>query len=201
MRPWLKPRCVLVVVLLVVAPGAALAHLFTAWLPGEIALRGVRQALARDSETVARETAAAAELWQKLEAPSGKAGAERCVSWLPGRQRNEVFERIAAALRQPEVTIEELTLGQVGVYAAVSPAALLACERVNVRCQGDYAGLTVCLDRLAELKLPVCVTELRWERHGKRLELWMQLAVPFEPDEELAGELAKAHGLIRKDAS
>ena len=38
MRHWLTRRCLLIVLLLVVAPGAALTHLLITWVPGKVAL-------------------------------------------------------------------------------------------------------------------------------------------------------------------
>jgi hypothetical protein len=198
-RHWLNPRCILIALLLVAAPGAALAHLLAAWAPTQIEIVRVDHELLRDAQQLDAELEQVARLQQQTARLQNLATAtEARPDWLPERDQYGVFDRLAEAVRDERVTIEQLALGEPGLYAAASRTNLLACEQVSVVCLGDYAALTACLDRICELDLPVRFKELAWHRADNRLELWLQLEVPFRPDERLRETLARDAKLLEK---
>ena len=59
MRHWLTPRCLLVALLLVAAPGAALAHLLVTWVPTRLALAGLNRSVAQCRSSSNRVTSKA----------------------------------------------------------------------------------------------------------------------------------------------
>ena len=200
MRSWLTPRCLLVVLLLIVAPGAALAHLLLNWVPIQLEIMRLDQAMARDSAALDFEMEQGVVLQQQtaklrevMEAPNLQP------HWLPRRDREGVFDRLAEAFRQDGVSIEQLTFDQPGFHVAVAYDNLLACERVTVLCTGNYAGLTACLDQLSTLELPLNVRDLTWSRVDDRLLLTMKIDVPFVPDDGLRKKLAEEAGLSEDD--
>ena len=200
MRHWLTPRCVLITLMLVAAPGAALAHLLATWAPTQIEVVRLDREMARDVRQLDAELEHVAKLQQQTARLHSVAAADEAwPDWLPERDQHGVFDRLAEAFRDERVTIEQLALGEPGVYAAASRTNLLACEQVSVLCLGDYAALTACLDRICELDLPVRFKELSWHRAGTRLELWLLLEVPFVPDERLRETLAHGAKLLEKD--
>lgn len=199
MRHWLTPRCILIVLMLIVAPGATLGHLLVTWAPSQFEIATLSQQVARHTQRLDAEVEQSIELQQQAARLQEVAVASAArLDWLPARDQHGVFDRMAEALRDQHVTIEQLTLDDPGPYAAVSYADLLACERVTAVCTGDYAGLTACLDRIRELDLPVRFKGLSWHRAGARLGLWLQLEVPFMPDELLRGTLAAEAGLAEE---
>ena len=202
MREWVTPRCVLVVLLVVVAPGAALAHLLVTWVPGRVEVARLDREIARDTEQLDVEWEQNSRFQQQTDRLRQAAAETRQTSrrsWLPQRDRSRVFDSLAAAFDDDRVSIEQLTLGEPGLHAAVSRSSLLACERVTVLCTGSYAVLATCLDRVVGLDLPLRVAELSWSRAGARLQLSLQLEVPFVPDDPLREALAEAEGLVEED--
>jgi len=199
-RHWLTPRCILITLMLVAAPGAALAHLLATWAPTHIEIVRLDREMARDVQQLDAELEQVARLQQQTARLQDVATAtEAWPDWLPERDQYGVFDRLAEAVRDERVTIEQLALGEPGVYAAAARTNLLACEQVSVLCRGDYAALTACLDRICELDLPVRFKELSWHRADTRLELWLLLEVPFVPDERLRATLAQQAKLLEKD--
>jgi hypothetical protein len=195
MRHWLTPRGLLVALLLVAAPGAALAHLLVTWVPPRLALAGLNRDVTQcaqqfelshaQSSALFEQTARLRQAQQTLDEQSGRA-------WLPHRDRDAVFDQLAEALGAAGVTLEHLTLENPALYAAASRTNLLACERVTAECTGDYAALTVCLDRVARLDLPLRIAHLTWGQSGAQLSLALGIDVPFVPDETLGAALADA---------
>jgi hypothetical protein len=195
-RSWLTPNCLLVVLMLIVAPGAALAHLLLNWMPMQLEVVRLDRTLARDTATLEAELEQGATLQRQtaklreiIESPKFQS------RWLPRRDRDGVFDRLAEAFRQDGVSIEQLTFDQPGFYAAATYGNLLACERVTVLCAGNFAGLSACLDRLPALEMPLAVRDLTWSRADDRLLLALKLDVPFVPDDALRKKLAEEAGL------
>ncbi len=196
MRDWLTPRCILIVLLLVAAPGAALAHLLVTWAPTQLENIRLDRGVTRYTKQLDAEIKQSAELQQRTDRLQELAQASTIGSnWLPGRDRHGVFDRIAEVLRDQHVTIEQFSLGEPTLYAAVARDNLLACEQVSALCTGDYAALTACVDRIQALDLPVRVRKLSWRRTGERLALALQLEIPFVPDQALRVALADEAGL------
>lgn len=197
MRHWLTPRCILVALLLVAAPGAALAHLIVTWAPERLALARLNAEIARNARQLDAEWKQNLALREQLATlrESRRKHSAHGPRWLAARNRHAVFDQIAVALRDERVSIEQLTLDEPGLHAAVSRTNLLACERITVLCAGSYAGLTSCLDRIIGLDLPVRFTELSWGRVDTQLSLSLRLEVPFVPDDVLREMLANAAGL------
>lgn len=197
MRHWLTQRCIVVVLMLVVAPGAALAHLLVAWVPARLELGWLNGAVSRHTQQLDAEWKQCAELRARIDELQQAAAARGMLrsSWLPRRDRHGVFDRLAGAFGDDCVSVERLTLDEPGLYAAVSRSNLLACERIMVRCTGDYGELAACLDRVVGSGLPARFTQLSWSRAGTRLSLSLLLEVPFVPDEALRTVLADAAGL------
>jgi hypothetical protein len=205
-RNWLTPRCVLIVLLLGVAPGAALAHLLITWVPGRVMLarldRTVRDGSGR-LDALCAQNRALGEQSGQLERARAELDEPGHRAWLPRRDRDGVFDRLAEAFRDDHVSLEQMTFGEPGLYAAVDRRLLLACERVTINCSGDYAALARCLDRVAALGspgapgsstygLPLRITRLAWISNTSALRLTLQLEVPFAPDEALRTALAEA---------
>jgi hypothetical protein len=199
-RNWLTPRCVLIVLLLVAAPGAALAHLLVTWAPGQLELARLDREVARHAQQLDAELEQGIKLQQRTARLQELAAATAArAHWLPRRDQHEVFDRIAEALCDGQITIEQLALGEPSIYAAASRANLLACERVTALCTGDYGALTACLDRIENLDLPLRFEKLSWHRAGGQLALTLQFQVPFVPDETLREVLAKRAKLPEQD--
>jgi hypothetical protein len=193
-RPWLTSRFVLVALLLVVAPGAALAHLLVNWLPARMSAQRLRAEVAQQSVVLAKAcqeqasfSAATARLERALQTQE-----PALPVWLPQRDRDGTFDRFAEALRDDRVTLDRLTFGDPAVYAAVNRNNLLACERINIECTGAYGELATCLDRISALDLPVRVTRLAWSVSDDQLKLNLNTEVPFVPDTNLRKQLADA---------
>jgi hypothetical protein len=199
-RDWLTPRCILIVLLLVAAPGAALAHLLVTWAPIQLENIRLDRSVTRYTKRLDAEIKHSTELQQRTAHLQELAQATtRGSDWLPARDRHGVFDRIAEVLRDQHVTIEQFSLGEPALYAAVSGDNLLACEQVSALCTGDYAALTECVDRIEALDLPVRVSKLSWRRTGERLALALQLEVPFVPDQALCAALADKAGLPKEN--
>lgn len=196
MRAWLTPRTILIVLLLVIAPGAAIARLLVTWLPQRLAVVELNREVMQHQQTLEAESEQATRLQAELtRTQAALHDAHAQPAWLPRRDKDAVFDHVAAAFRVADVALEQLTLEDPGLYAAASRRDLLACERIAVRCTGSYAGLTDCLDSVAGLDLPVRVTQLTWGRGEGVLALGLQLEVPFVPDATLNKSLADAAGL------
>ena len=196
MRAWLTPRTVLIVLLLVVAPGAALGRLLFSWVPERVAVARLNHAVTRQACTIETTAQEGRRLQQELERLQQALDTDvQRARWLPHRDRDLVFDRLAAVFQTDHVVLELLTLAEPAMYCAADRGNLLACERVTVRCSGDYAALATCLDGLATLDLPVRVRHLSWGRGETGLRLGLELEVPFVPDAALAKSLADAAGL------
>ncbi|MCK4340577.1 MAG: hypothetical protein KAY37_02490 [Phycisphaerae bacterium] len=203
MRNWITPRCILVVLMLIVAPGAALAHLLLTWAPQELALTRLNREIVSNAQLANMEWEQSRRLRQQedqLRQWSASANEAARTEWLPRRDREDVFDQLAAALHDESVSIERLTLEEPVLYAAASRSNLLACECVAVECTGDYAGLSVCLDRLMTLDLPIRITHLSWGQGGSALSLSARLQVPFMPEPALQTALADAAGLTEEES-
>jgi hypothetical protein len=201
-RQWMTPRCILVVLTLVVAPCAALAHLVVVWVPGHFDVARLNLEIAYNTRELDREweqTSELIECTKQLRQATADEQGTHDRGWLPHRDRDLVFESLADALHDDRVSIERLTIDEPGLFAAVSRSNLLACERVTVSCAGAYSCLTACLDRISALDLPVRITELSWSRNGSTLDLSLKLEIPFVPEESLRLALADAAGLSEKD--
>jgi cell division protein FtsB len=195
MRHWLTPRCLLVALLLVAAPGAALAHLLVTWVPTRLALAGLNREIAqyaRQFESRHEQSAVLFEQAQRLRDAQQAIDDRSRVAWLPRRDRDAVFDQLADAFGADGAALERLTLEDPALYAAASRTNLLACERVTVECTGDYAALTACLDRIAGLDLPLRIAHLTWGPSGSNLSLALRIDVPFVPDATLGAALANA---------
>jgi hypothetical protein len=201
MRPWLTPRCILVALLLVVAPGAALAHLLVTWVPARLALTGLSRAVTRQAQEFESSNAHRAALFeqsQRLKA-AHEALAERSrAAWLPHRDRDAVFDQLAEVFGTHGAVLEHLTLEDPGLYVAAARTNLLACEHVAVECTGDYAVLAAGLERASELDLPLRIAHLNWGPSDTKLRLSIRFDVPFVPDATLAKALADAAKLEDK---
>jgi hypothetical protein len=195
MRPWLTPRCLLVALLLVAAPGAALAHLLVTWVPTRLALADLDRAAAQRAqqfESSYEQSAGLIEQAERLRQAQQALDDQSRRAWLPHRDRDVVFDQLADALAADGATLEHLTLEDPALYAAVSRTNLLARERVMVECTGAYADLAACLDRLTRLDLPFRIAHLTWGQSSSKLSLALQIDVPFVPDETLGAALANA---------
>jgi hypothetical protein len=195
MRHWLTPRCCLVALLLVAAPGAALAHLLVTWVPTRLALAGLDRAAAQRThqfESSYEQTAGLIEETQRLKQAQQALDDQARLAWLPHRDRDTIFDQLAEAFAVDGATLERLTLEEPALYAAASRTNLLACERVTVECTGAYADLAACLDRVAHLDFPLRIAHLTWGQSGAGLSLALQIDVPFVPDETLGTALANA---------
>ena len=202
MRPWLTPRCLLVALLLVAAPGAALAHLLVTWVPTKLALAGVAREVAQCAqrlESSHAQNVALFEQTRRLQETQQVQDDRSRAAWLPQRDRDAVFDRLAEAFHADRVALEHLTLEDPALYAAASRTNLLACERLTIECSGDYAALAECLDRVNGLNLPLRITSLVWGRSGPRLSLTVRIDVPFVPDESLRATLASAAKIEEKN--
>ena len=197
MREWLTSRCILIAVLLVAAPGAALAHLVVSWIPSRLEVARLEKEIARRTEGLdaewrrCEELRAQRQMLRAATAVRDAAGAR----WLPQRDEHGVFDRVAEAFRDNRVSIEKLTMEDPKLYPVTSESALLAYEPITIYCAGGYTALTNCLDRLMELGVPLRCADLAWQRTGEKLELSMRLEAPFVPDEPLRTALADAAGI------
>jgi hypothetical protein len=203
-RHWLTPRCLLIVLLLVVAPGAALTHLLITWLPGKVALARLNGAVKDHTgrlDAVCVQTRVLLEQTDQLERSRAALDDPARRAWLPQRDRDGAFDQLAEAFRAADVSLEQMTLAEPALYAAVSRRNLLACERVTIDCTGDYVALAACLDRLVQLDLPLRITRLGWNHSPPQLRLTLQIEVPFVPDDALRTALADAAKLEDKDES
>jgi hypothetical protein len=204
LRHWLTLRCVLVGLVLCVAPTAALLHLLITWLPGNVTvarLSAETEACTRQVDARAEEIRAVNAALTRLNTTQGALDATASTEWLPRRERDHVFDSVAQALDDDQVSIDQLTLDDPGLYAAAGRSNLLACERVAIACTGTYAGLTRCLDRLLTLPLPLRVAHLRWSGSNGVLKLSLHVDVPFVPDDTLRNALADEARLEKENAS
>lgn len=200
-REWLTPRLIGVGLTLVVGPLAALAQLAIAWYPQTARVARLDRQVADRVRTLDAECAALARLRDQLlnlEQTLADERRQAPQSWLPARDRDGVFDRIAAAVQTARVVVEELAAGEPTLFGALSRAHLLASERIVIRCTGDYAALTALIDRIAALDLPLTLRELSWERTGEVQSLRLVVLVPFVPDDALRLRLAETAALPRE---
>lgn len=191
-------RFVLVVLMLVVAPTAALVHLLLSWLPGTVAIARLdyqTQAAARDFERVSTELESVEKGIRKLRAAAAQGDRHARAGWLPKQDRQGVLKAVARALDDERVSVEQFTPADPALYAGVSRSVLLACDAITVVCAGEYDALTACLDRLADLEYPKRFAEVGWTRSGQTLRLTVRLEFPFVPDDALRDALADIGGL------
>ncbi len=204
MRNWLTPRCLLIVLLLIVAPGAALTHLLITWVPGRVVLARLNSAVRDDAgrlDTLCARTRTLVEQTGQLERDRAGLDDPARRAWLPERDRDGVFDQLADAFRDERVSLEQMTFAEPSLYAALSRRLLLACERVTIDCTGEYSALTACLDRVAGVDLPLRTTRLAWTSSGPVLRLTLQVEIPFVPDDALRTALADAAKLEDKNES
>jgi hypothetical protein len=195
---------VLVGLLLVVAPGAALVHVLITWVPGKVSLARLCDAVASHNsqlDAVCEQTQVFLDQVDQLRRCRETLAEPSRRAWLPQRDRDVVFDRLAEVFRAERVSLEQMTLDQPGLYAAVSRNNLLACERATIDCTGDYAALAGCLERITQLDLPLRITRLAWSQGQSGLRLTLQLEVPFVPGDALRTALANAAKLEEKDES
>ena len=196
MRKWLMPQALLVMLMLVAAPCAALAHLLIVWVPDQVAVVQLSSDVTRTSARLEAERDQHQRFRDEIERMEQlRTERARQAEWLPQRQKDAVFDCLAEAFSDPRVSIEQLTLGEPDLYVGVSATALLACEQAQVVCQGDYEALTECLDRLFAAPLPLRVAQLAWRPAGEALSLDIRIQVPFTPDSDLRAVLARGAGL------
>jgi hypothetical protein len=210
-RNWLTPRCLLIALLLVVAPGAALTHLLVTWVPGRVLLASLNRTVQFDAgrlDALCAQNRTLLEQTGRLEISRAALDDPARRAWLPQRDRDGVFDQLADAFRDERVSLEQMTFAEPRLYAALSRRLLLACERITIDCTGDYAALTACLDRVAALGsagaspgLPLRTTRLGWVSSGPVLRLTLQIEVPFVPDDALRTALADAAKLEDKNES
>ncbi len=203
MRNWLTPRCIVVALMLVAAPVAALAHILIALVPGKITEQRLASNVVQSTaalETTWQETsdytARAVQLEQALADENEDAAAAR---WMSQRASTMVFDAMAEVFDDPGVSIDQLTFEEPALFGAADRQNLLACERCHIVCMGSYASLTECLDRLNQLTFPLHITDMLWARSGEFLRLELLIEIPFVPDEGLREALADQAGLEEDD--
>lgn len=202
LKNWLKPRPALVMVMLFVAPAAALTHLVLNWVPETLAVMGLTDSVHRDRQEVARccdELECALQDSVRLRALAQQPGAARRAPWLPRREQPFVSNTLAETLQGDDVTVEGLSFEEVALYAAAPETGILACEQVAVTCRGPYAGLTERLDCLIGLDLPLRLTRLSWRRGEGHIDVDLHVQVPFMPDGALEAALRAEAGLEEDD--
>ena len=201
MTNWFRLRPILVMVMLFIAPTAAIAHLLLTWAPETFTLKRLSRSVHQNAETIAEQLEQLEQLrlnterLKTLAADQGAFGR----SWRPRREHSRVSDLLAETLRGGGVTLEQLVFNQAGLYAASPEGGVLACEQVTVVCRGPYTGLTGCLDRLAELDLPIRITQATWQRAEQNLELTMEMQIPFVPEGALETLLREEAGLEEEE--
>ena len=201
MTNWFKLRPMLVMVMLFIAPTAAIAHLLLTWAPATFTLQRLSRSAHRDAETIAEQIEQLEQLrlntkrLKTLAVDQGDVGR----SWLPRREHSRVSDLLAETLQGDGVTLEQLVFNQAGLYGASPEGGVLACEQVTVVCHGPYAGLTDCLDRLAELDLPIRIVQVAWQRTEQNLALTMEMQIPFVPEGALETILREEAGLEEEE--
>lgn len=198
LRSDLRTPYLLLLALLIGGPLAAMLPLVVGWLPAQ--MRAAR--LKSDVETLSGQIASDSREVQALRARIEIARRERTVRqeteatrWLSHRDERSVFEHCAAAMSGAAITVKRLVLAPPRRFAGQSRENLLAADRVEAVLSGDYAGLTHCLDALAEVAIPLRCSELTWRRQGREQELRLTLDAPFVPDAALAAKLAERSDL------
>lgn len=192
MRPWLTPRCVLLLLLLVGAPVAALAHALIAWVPATVVVARLQRQTARDAaETEAqwRECGRIQQEMTRLRAIAAEHRRQTAPPCLPERQSHAVCEKLGKTLSDDRILVQKLKLDAPRLYAVVPPRDVVACEDITIECRGDYPALTGWLDRMAGLDVPVRFKRIAWRRERGRLTLTTRVEVPFVADAALRAAL------------
>lgn len=198
LRSELRTPYLLLLALLIGGPLAAMIPLFVGWLPAQLRALRLKANVETLSARIASDSREVQGLRAKIEIArrerNDRQGAETA-RWLSQRDERSVFDHCAAALSGAPVTVKRLALEPPRLFAGQSRENLLAADRVVAVCSGDYAGLTQCLDALAEVAIPLHCSDLTWRRQGRAQELRLALDVPFVPDAELAAKLAERSDL------
>ena len=192
MRPWLTPRCVLLLLLLVGSPVAALAHALIAWVPATVVVARLQRQTARDAaETEAqwRECRRIQQEMTRLRAIAAEHRRRTAPPCLPERQSHAVCEKLGKTLSDDRILVKKLKLDAPRLYAVVPPRDVVACEDITIECCGDYPALTGWLDRMAGLDVPVRFKRIAWRRERGRLTLTTRVEVPFVADPALRAAL------------
>jgi len=191
-QPWLTPRCVLLLLLLVGAPVAALAHALIAWVPATVVVARLQRQTARDAaETEAqwRECRRIQQEMTRLRAIAAEHRRRTVPPCLPERQSHAVCEKLGKTLSDDRILVQKLKLDAPRLYAVVPPRDVVACEDITIECRGDYPALTGWLDRMAGLDVPVRFKRIAWRRERGRLTLTTRVEVPFVADPALRAAL------------
>ena len=198
LRSDLRTPYLLLLALLIGAPLAAMLPLFVSWLPAQIRAARLKSNVETLSARIASDSRAVRALRARIDI-ARRERAERQdaaeARWLSHRDERSVFDHCAAALSGAPVTVKRLVIEPPRLFAGKSRANLLAADRVEAVCSGDYAALTQCLDALAAVAIPLRCSELIWRRQGREQELRLTLDAPFVPDAALAAELAERSDL------
>lgn len=198
LRSDLRTPYLLLLALLIGGPLAAMLPLFVSWLPAQIRAARLKSNVETLSARIASDSREVLALRATIEIARREHADGQDVAtarWLSHRDDRSIFEHCAAALSGAPVTVKRLTLEPPHLFAGESRANLLAADRVEAVCSGDYAGLTIYLDALAEAAIPLRCSELTWKRQGREQELRLTLDAPFVPDAALAAELAERSDL------
>lgn len=199
MRYWLKPQPLLFMIVLFVAPVAALAHLLVTWVPQTTALQRLREDVSAERRqldrhvdqllTLRAETTKLREMSRRLDASAPR-------RWLAERDRNLVSDVLANVFESRGTTVDQMVFESPSLLAITNDAtSVLACESLTLVCHGGYEALTGCLDALPDAGLPLRTTYLSWKRGDGQVELTMGLQVPFAPDKALADALRAEAGI------
>ena len=201
-RHWLRPRPLLVILMLVVAPGAALAHLLINWAPESLALNRMTRDLHQHAAALEAYVSALATLQQQttqMRELADKQSNRIKQQWLGKRAQDDVSEQIADALEGDGVRVDRISFGSPALFAAAEEAGVLACEDVSVACSGSYEGLVLRLDAFEKLDLPCRLTHTAWSRDRGAIEVTLDLQVPFLPEGELDAALRVEAGINEDD--
>ena len=196
-RHWLKPRPLLVVLMLVAAPGAALAHLLIHWVPESLALRRLTTDVRERSDELQGQTVKLAELQAQAKEMRKLVNIQvdqLKTQWLEKRTQDEVSEIVANTLEGDGVQVDRISFGSPALFAADEQAGVLACEEVSVSCSGNYEGLVRGLDAFEQIALPYRITHMAWSCNRSSIQLTLDLQIPFVPDKELDKKLSMEAG-------
>ncbi len=109
MRPWLTPRCVLLLLLLVGAPVAALAHALIAWVPATVVVARLQRQMACDAAEIEaqwRECRRIQQEMTRLRAIAAEHKEQTAPPCLPERQSHAVCEKLGKTLSDNGIEAE-----------------------------------------------------------------------------------------------
>jgi hypothetical protein len=173
---------VVLLLLLIGAPAAALAHALIAWLPTTVVVVRLQRQTARDvaeAEAQWRECHRIQQEMTRLRTIAVEHQEQTAPPCLPERQSHTVCEKLGKTLSDERVLVRKLKLDAPGLCAVVPPRDVVACEDITIECCGDYRALTRCLDRMAGLDVPVRFKRIAWRRERGQLMLTARVEVPF----------------------